>query len=274
MIATAPPMPISIQPMRLPARRTISAPSVAYKTAATVAYRFETASVVARSPHAMTVSTAPASESTVIKSHTMAVARLELVTAWSLGLALPGPGVEVGRDAQDEQPVEGVQAAIDRVIVGEPGEQALHQRCQQHQHGRPGDRAGPRPGDHREHQDEQRDAAHGEPDGAVRREGRIPPGSSQRLVLEAEHTQACQEDLDNPQQQESRQQPVVAAEGDTAQPSETTGRDFLVPGGGRLATYHLCLLLVRGYAAKCASAGTQCRRRPTSLNRGRRGRSG
>src|SRR6185312_10148862 len=30
-----------------------------------------------------------ATESTVIKSHTMAVARLELVTAWSLGLALP-----------------------------------------------------------------------------------------------------------------------------------------------------------------------------------------
>src|SRR6266702_2468235 len=145
MIATAPPMPISIQPMRLPARRTISAPRVPYKTAATVAYRFETASVVARSPHAMTVSTAPASENTVIKSHTMAVARLELVTAWSLGLALPGPGVEVGRDAQDGQPVEGVQAAVDRVIVGEPGEQALHKRRQHHQHGRPGDRAGPRP---------------------------------------------------------------------------------------------------------------------------------
>jgi hypothetical protein len=34
-----------------------------------------------------------ATESTVIKSHAMAVARLELVTAWSLGLALPGPGV-------------------------------------------------------------------------------------------------------------------------------------------------------------------------------------
>src|SRR6266516_4852557 len=119
-------MPISIQPMRLPARRTISAPSVAYKTAPTVAYRFETASEVTRSPHAMTVSTAPASETTVIESHATAVARLAPVTARPLGLALPGPGVEVGRDAQDEQPVEGVQAAVDRVIVGEPGEQALH----------------------------------------------------------------------------------------------------------------------------------------------------
>src|SRR6266699_2197153 len=86
-----------------------------------------------------------ATESTVTKSHTMAVARLELVTAWSLGLALPRPDVEVARNAEDEQPVEGVQAAIDRVIVGEPGEQALHQRRQHHQHGRPGDRAGPRP---------------------------------------------------------------------------------------------------------------------------------
>src|SRR6185312_1026658 len=84
-----------------------------------------------------------ATESTVIKSHTMAVARLELVTAWSLGLALPGPGAEAGHDAQDQQPVEGVQAAEDRVIVGEPGEQALYQRRQHHQHGRPGDRAGP-----------------------------------------------------------------------------------------------------------------------------------
>src|SRR6266446_191752 len=78
------------------------------------------------------------------------------------------------------------------------------------------------------------------PIAAVRCEGRIAPGG-QALVLEAEDTQACQEDLGYPEQQESQQQPAVAAEGDTAQPGEGTGRDFLVTGGGRLVTYHLLL---------------------------------
>src|SRR5690242_8670272 len=93
----------------------------------------------------MIVKIRKATESTMIKSHTTAVARLAPVTARPLSLALPRPDVEVARDAQDEQPVEGVQAAMDRVIVGEPGEHALQQRRQHHQHGRPGDRAGPQP---------------------------------------------------------------------------------------------------------------------------------
>ena len=70
------------------------------------------------------------------------------------GLAPPRPDEEVARDAQDEQPVEGVQGAVDRVVLPQPGEQALQQRGQHDQHGRAGDRAGPRPRDHRQHQDE------------------------------------------------------------------------------------------------------------------------
>ena len=81
MMARPAPMPISIQPMMLPARRTISAPRVAYKTAEGTPLRFDTASWVFRSPHARTVSTAAASESTVIESHATAVARLAPVTA-------------------------------------------------------------------------------------------------------------------------------------------------------------------------------------------------
>ena len=44
------------------------------------------------------------------------------------------PDVEVASDGEYEQPVEGVQAAVDRVVVPEPGEQALHKRGQQGQH--------------------------------------------------------------------------------------------------------------------------------------------
>src|SRR6266487_4840199 len=83
MIDPAAPKPSSIQPMRLPARRTISAPSVAYNTAEGAPLTFEIASLLFRSPHARTVRTAAASESTVIVSHATAVARLELVMARS-----------------------------------------------------------------------------------------------------------------------------------------------------------------------------------------------
>src|SRR5262245_12619852 len=203
------PMPSRNQPITLPARRTTTAPSVAYSTAEGAPARLATVSEVARWPDAMTVSTTPASESTATEDHATAVARRERVTgappdpapisrspcllswspwlrprsraappvargspatAWLLGFTPPGLGVQVARDAQDEQPVKGVQAAVGRVVLPQPGEQALHQRGQQDQHGRAGDRAGPRPGDQREHQDEHRDAGHREPERAMGRE--------------------------------------------------------------------------------------------------------
>lgn len=77
--------PSRSQPITLPARRTISAPSVAYKAAAGAAHRFVTVSEVFRPPSAITVSTAPASESTVTETHTAAVAPLEPVTGMSYG---------------------------------------------------------------------------------------------------------------------------------------------------------------------------------------------
>jgi hypothetical protein len=123
-MAWAPPMPISIQPMTLPARRTISAPRVAYKTVAGAKIRPVTASPVARSFHARIVKIRLATESTVMESHTMAVARLEpvagapsaaprpasaggaaeltCVTTRSLWLAPPRPVEKAARDAQDE----------------------------------------------------------------------------------------------------------------------------------------------------------------------------
>ena len=66
--------------MTLPARRTTSAPKVAYKTAAGAPLRFDTASWVTRSLQARTVSTAAATDSAVTEAHTTAVARLEPVT--------------------------------------------------------------------------------------------------------------------------------------------------------------------------------------------------
>src|SRR6185312_3125727 len=231
------PTPRTNQPITLPARRTTSAPSVPYRTAAGAAAKLEIASEVTRGPDAKTVSAAPASASTVTANHATAVARREWVTGappgpapisrppwllprppWlrpcpravsaggpaaqlprrTLGFAPPGPGVQVARDAEDEQPVEGVQRSVGRVVLPQPSEQALHQRGQQDQHGRAGDRAGPRPRDDREHQDEQREASHREPEVPVRREGRIA------LVVQAEHTQAGQRDLGRPGQQEGQ----------------------------------------------------------------------
>ena len=62
-MAMAAPKPSSNQPITLPARRTTSAPSVAYKTAAGAAAKLEIVSEVTRSPDARTVSTAPATDS-------------------------------------------------------------------------------------------------------------------------------------------------------------------------------------------------------------------
>ena len=75
------------QPMRLPARRTISAPSVAYKTAAGAAPRFVTTSEGHQVAPRHGLRTAPASESTVTETHTVAVAPLEPVTGMPLWLA-------------------------------------------------------------------------------------------------------------------------------------------------------------------------------------------
>jgi len=111
------------QPITLPARRTTSAPSVAYSTGEGAWVRLPAVSEVFRWPHAMTVSTAPASDSAVTRTHAAAVARRTRVTRTLLRLAPPRPEVQVGRDAEDEQPVEGVQRAKDCMILGEPGEQ-------------------------------------------------------------------------------------------------------------------------------------------------------
>src|SRR6266536_3819429 len=80
MIAAPAPTPSRSQPITLPARRTISAPSVAYRTAEGAAHRLVILSETTRSPHAMTVSTAPASDTAVTETHTAAVAPLEPVT--------------------------------------------------------------------------------------------------------------------------------------------------------------------------------------------------
>jgi len=56
------------------------------------------------------------------------------------------------------------------------------------------------------------------------REGRVC------LVVEAEHTQAGQEDLGRPGQQEGQQRPLVPEEGAVAQAGDGRGRDRL--GGG------------------------------------------
>src|SRR5438045_2559249 len=157
MTAVPAPTPSTSQPITLPARRTTSAPSVAYRTAAGAAAKLEIVSEVTRGPDARTVSTAPARESTVTENHATALARREWIagvppdpapvsrpprlsprpraaplggacgspsTAGLLDFLPPGPGVQVTRDAEDEQPVEGVQGAVDRVVLPEPGQQA------------------------------------------------------------------------------------------------------------------------------------------------------
>src|SRR5215470_4375375 len=96
------------------------------------------------------------------------------------------PDVEVARDAEYEQPVEGVQAAVDRMVVGEPGEQALHERGQQDQYGGQSDRAGTRPGDGCEHKYDQGDASHCESEGAVGSKCCVTPGD-EAMALEAKH---------------------------------------------------------------------------------------
>src|SRR6266487_5774488 len=74
------PTPRTNQPITLPARRTTSAPSVAYRTEAGAAAKLEIVSEVTMSPDARTVSTAPASESTATEDHATAVARRERIT--------------------------------------------------------------------------------------------------------------------------------------------------------------------------------------------------
>src|SRR5215471_6439145 len=77
MTAMPAPTPSTNQPITLPARRTTSAPSVAYRIAAGVVVRLEI--VVTRGSDARTVSTAPASATTVTANHAIVVARREWV---------------------------------------------------------------------------------------------------------------------------------------------------------------------------------------------------
>ena len=80
MMAKPVPSPSRSQPITLPARRTTSVPSVAYRTAAGAAPRLVILSEITRSPNARTVSTAPASDTAVTRTHAAAVTRLEPVT--------------------------------------------------------------------------------------------------------------------------------------------------------------------------------------------------
>ena len=80
-------MPSRNQPITLPARRTTSAPSVAYSTGEGAWVRLPAVSEVFRWPHAMTVSTTPASDSAVTETQAAAVARRTRVTRALLGLA-------------------------------------------------------------------------------------------------------------------------------------------------------------------------------------------
>jgi hypothetical protein len=57
-------------------------------------------------------------------------------------------------------------------------------------------------------------------------------------VKEAEHTQAGQEDLGRPGQQEGQQQPLVPEEGAAAQPGDRPGRAALGVGDERLFPAH------------------------------------
>ena len=82
-------MPSRNQPIVLPARRTISAPSVAYSTGEGAWVRPPALSEGTRWPHAMTVVTTPASDSAVTETQAAAVARRARVTRALLGLAPP-----------------------------------------------------------------------------------------------------------------------------------------------------------------------------------------
>src|SRR5262252_5305716 len=153
MTAVPAPTPSTNQPITLPARRTTSAPSVAYRIAAGAVAKLEIVSEVVKGPDARTVSTAAASASTATANHATAVARREWatgaprdpapfsrpprllpwpcwlpswppwlrprlrvaplggaccspITAGLLDLLPPSVGVEIARDAEDEQPVE------------------------------------------------------------------------------------------------------------------------------------------------------------------------
>jgi len=67
-------MPSRNQPITLPARRTTSAPSVAYSTAEGTPARLATVSEGTRWPDAMTVSTTPARVTAVTETQAAAVA--------------------------------------------------------------------------------------------------------------------------------------------------------------------------------------------------------
>src|SRR5215472_4388121 len=78
MTAMPAPTPSTNQPITLPARRTTSAPSVAYRIAAGAVARLEI--VVTRGSDVRTVSTAPASATSATAHHATAVAHREWVT--------------------------------------------------------------------------------------------------------------------------------------------------------------------------------------------------
>src|SRR5215471_12917628 len=80
MTAVPAPTPSTNQPITLPARRTTSAPSVAYRIAAGAVAKLEIVSEVARGPDARTVSTAPARATSTTAHHATAVAPREWVT--------------------------------------------------------------------------------------------------------------------------------------------------------------------------------------------------
>src|SRR5215469_15404605 len=80
MTAVPAPTPSTNQPITLPVRRTTSAPSVAYRTAAGAVAKLEIVSEVVNGPDARIVSTAPASATTVTADHAAAVARGQWVT--------------------------------------------------------------------------------------------------------------------------------------------------------------------------------------------------
>src|SRR2546423_56511 len=93
MMARAAPSPSSNQPITLPARRTTSVPSVAYRTAAGAPQGWVMRPEHARPPNAGPVSTARASDTAVTRTHTAAVTRLEPVTGAPLPALRPvSPG--------------------------------------------------------------------------------------------------------------------------------------------------------------------------------------
>jgi len=96
-------------------------------------------------------------------------------------------------------------------------------------------------------------ACHREPEIAVGREGAVNLGD-QTLALQAEHSQASQEDLDYPSKQED-QQPPIPEKGAAAQQSDTPCRDVLSVGDERVFLAHFVPLLARhSYAANPTTA--------------------